>query len=261
MSTLVQENPNAKVSFMLLDLGSFSSIRKFASDYLDSGKPLHLLINNAGVMACPKTMTAEGLEMQFGTNHIGHFLLTTLLLNLIKSSGTETDPARIVSLSSIGQFFFAPTMGIRLDDLNAEKSYDTWERYGSSKLATILFTKQLQKMFAEENAPVVAVTVHPGVINGTHLIRHVDVVSTISVMSKVIPLGLKAFYSFVAGDSKSIGQGAATSVYCALAPDVLLHPGSHFADCHEETEALHPTASDAQLAQDLWTASEAIVNK
>lgn len=207
VATLLKENPTAKVSFMLLDLGSFSSIRKFAAEYISSGQPLHLLINNAGVMACPKTLTAEGLEMQFGTNHIGHFLLTTLLLEVIKSSGTTAEPARIVNLSSIGQFYFAPTEGIRLDDLQGEESYDTWERYGSSKLAIILFTKQLSKILAEQNAPVVVVSVHPGVISETGLTRHLDIASTISIVSKVAPLGLNALYQFFAADAKSIKQG------------------------------------------------------
>lgn len=258
---LLKENPQAKVTSMQLDLGSFQSIRKFATDYKATGQPLHLLINNAGVMACPKTLTAEGLEMQFGTNHVGHFLLTTLLLDVIKSSGTTESPARIVNLSSIGQYYFSPAEGMRLDDLGAEQSYDAWERYGSSKLANILFTKQLQKMFAEENAPVVAVSVHPGVIAETNLARHIDIGSAISIASKIMPLGLTAMYSFAAGDSKNINQGSATSVYCALAPEVVHNAGAHYADCQVETTLLHPTATNAQLAQDLWIASEAIVNK
>lgn len=204
---LLKENPDAKVSFLQLDLGSFASIRAFADAYKACGKPLHLLINNAGVMACPKTLTAEGLEMQFGTNHVGHFLLTTLLLDLIKSSGTAEAPARIVNLSSIGQYYFSPEMGIRLDDLAGEESYDAWERYGSSKLANVLFTKQLQKIFTEEKAHVVAVSVHPGVIAETNLARHIDIGSALSIASKLMPLGLSAMYSFAAGDSKNIKQG------------------------------------------------------
>ncbi len=207
VATLLKENPEANVSAMQLDLGSFSSIRQFAGDYKASGKPLHLLINNAGVMACPRTLTSEGLEMQFGTNHVGHFLLTTLLLDVLKTSGTAAVPARIINLSSIGQFYFSPTMGMRLDDLNGEQSYDAWERYGSSKLANILFTKQLHTLLSQENAPVVAVSVHPGVISETNLARHMDLASTLNILGKIAPRGLGTMYSFMVADSKTIKQG------------------------------------------------------
>lgn len=256
-----KENPEAKVSAMQLDLGSFSSIRQFASDYKASGKPLHLLINNAGVMACPRTLTQEGLEMQFGTNHVGHFLLTTLLLDVIKSSGNAVTPARIVNLSSVGQFYFAPVVGIQLDDLNGEQFYDPWERYGSSKLANIVFTKQLHTLLSQENAPVVAVSVHPGVISETNLARHVDLASILRILCKIAPRGLSTMYSFMVADSKNIKQGAATIVYAALAPEVAEHSGAHYADCQEDTVHLHPMANSTQLAKDLWTASERIVNK
>lgn len=214
VASLLKENPEAKVSSMQLDLGSFSSIRQFVSDYKASGKPLHLLINNAGVMACPKPLTSEGLEMQFGTNHVGHFLLTTSLLDLLKSSGTATAPARIINLSSIGQFYFSPAMGMRLDDLNGEQSYDAWERYGSSKLANILFTKQLHTMLSQEQAPVVAVSVHPGVISETNLARHMDLASTLSILGKIAPRGLGTMYSFMVADSKTIKQGEDHFVAC-----------------------------------------------
>ena len=107
----------AQVSFLPLDLASLSSVRTFAMEYKSLGKPLHFLVNNAGVMACPKTSTADGLEMQFGVNHIGHFLLTNELLDLLKSSGTVSNPSRVVTLSSYAPFVFAPSVGIRMDDL------------------------------------------------------------------------------------------------------------------------------------------------
>lgn len=207
---LQRDVPDGKVSFMQLDLGSFASIRKFAADYKALNQPLHILINNAGVMACPLARTSEGLEMQFGTNHIGHFLLTTELLDLIKASGTVEQPARIVNLSSVGQYYFAPSMGMRLDDLGAEKGYDQWERYGSSKLANILFTKQLHAQFAAEKAPVVAVSVHPGVIGETNLTRHLDLSSMLNIVGQVMPKGPSAMFNFFAGDSKNIKQGICT---------------------------------------------------
>lgn len=207
VAKILKDIPDAKISFLLLDLGSFSSIRKFASDYKASGKPLNILINNAGVMACPKTLTSEGLEMQFGTNHIGHFLLTNELLDLIKSSGTTAEPARIINLSSIGQYYFSPPMGIRLDDLKAEQSYDQWERYGSSKLANILFTKQLHRLMSEASAPVISVSVHPGVINETNLGRHLDLANALNISGKLLFKGPGAMYEFFSGDTKNIKQG------------------------------------------------------
>ncbi len=118
------EFPSADVSFLQLDLGSFASVRTFAQAYRASDKPLHLLINNAGVMACPLSFTSDGLETHFGVNHIGHFLLTTELLDVIKRSGTAESPARIVTLSSIGHFLFAwKEGGIRLDDLKGSEIF------------------------------------------------------------------------------------------------------------------------------------------
>lgn len=213
VAKILAETPEARVSFLQLDLGNFASIRKFAAAYKATGNPLNILINNAGVMACPRTLTSEGLEMQFGTNHIGHFLLTNELMDLIKASGTAEEPSRIVNLSSLGQYYFSPPMGIRLDDLKAERSYDQWERYGSSKLANILFTKQLSRMFSEQHAPVIAVSVHPGVINETNLGRHIDFGNAMNITGKILFKGPTAMYEFFAGDTKNIKQG--TYIYIA----------------------------------------------
>lgn len=255
------EFPGARVDAMVLDLTSFSSIRKFAADYKATGKPLHLLINNAGVMACPKTITSEGLELQFGTNHIGHFLLTTLLLDVIKASGTSREPARIVNVSSVANYF-APACGIPFDDLTADKSYSRFERYGSSKLANILFTKQLQRKFEADSANVVAVSLHPGIIGDTKIMRHVSVSAMMGILGFLLTSGWDKFSLAVKGEpSKTIPQGAATSLYCALGPEVLMHSGEHFSDCKVETEAVHPMAHNIMLAEKLWAVSENIVNK
>ncbi len=121
VQSIKAEIPEASISFSELDLGSFASIRSFANVYKASGNPLHVLINNAGVMACPHSKTVEGLEMQFGVNHIGHFLLTTELLELLKASGTAATPSRVVNLSSLGQYLVRLPEGgnpIRFDDLS-----------------------------------------------------------------------------------------------------------------------------------------------
>jgi NAD(P)-dependent dehydrogenase (short-subunit alcohol dehydrogenase family) len=204
---LKKDQPEAQVTFMQLDLGNFASIRKFVADYKATKKPLHILVNNAGVMACPRALTSDGLELQFGTNHIGHFLLTTELLDVIKASGTAGQPARIINLSSIAQYFFAPSEGMRLDDLKAEKGYDQWDRYGSSKLANNLFTKYLHRQFIAEKANVIAVSVHPGVINETNLGRHMDLFTMLSITGKLAMKGPGAMYALMAGENKNIKQG------------------------------------------------------
>ncbi len=107
VADIKSEFPDAAVSFLQLDLGSLSSVRAFTQAYKASGNPIHLLINNAGIMACPLSYTSDGLETQFGVNHIGHFLLTTELLDVIKRSGSAESPSRIINVSSGAQGMFA----------------------------------------------------------------------------------------------------------------------------------------------------------
>jgi len=258
VATLKAENPRANVTAMELDLTSFSSIRQFAAAYKATKNPLHLLFNNAGVMACPKTITSEGLELQFATNHIGHFLLVKELMEVIKASGTVDEPARIVNLSSM-VCTMAPDYGIPFDDLHAKKSYDKMERYSVSKFANVLFTKQLQRNFELERANVIAVSLHPGVIE-TNLARHLTSTWWDNVSFRIMWF----FISILINEpTKTIPQGAATSVYCALAPEVLQHGGEYFFNCKLETKNvhMHKLHNDVKLAEDLWKISEEIVNK
>eukprot|EP01038_Epipyxis_sp_PR26KG_P010105 gene10105-13581_t len=245
---IVQEFPNAKVQFMQLDLGSFVSIRNFVEEYKITRNPIHILINNAGVMACPRSLTTDGLEVQFGVNHIGHYLLTTKLLDVIKTSGTVDSPSRIISLSSFGNWFFSPDCGIRLDDLSGEKDYQIWERYGSSKLANILFTKHLQELMTEEKSPVVAVSLHPGVIAETELMRHSNFSYYMSIAGALVRKGTMT--RFMSAYQKNIKEGAATSLFCALSPSI--EPGAHYADCNIDTLYVHPKGYDKELAKNLW---------
>jgi NAD(P)-dependent dehydrogenase (short-subunit alcohol dehydrogenase family) len=146
---------NNNAVFVQLDLASLDSVRKFAAKILEEEPRIDILINNAGVMAIPnRTLTQDGFEMQFGTNHLGHFLLTNLLLDRIK----EAPSARIVSVSSK-----ASEQGrLDLSDLNSEKSYSEWYAYGASKLANVLFTRSLAKRL--QGTRVTANVLHPGVI-------------------------------------------------------------------------------------------------
>ena len=154
---------NDKVVFRRLDLASLESVRQFASKVLEEEPTIDILINNAGVMACPYSKTEDGFEMQFGVNHLGHFLLTNLILDRLK----ESPAARIVNVSSTAH---RRTEGINFDDLNSEKSYNSFVAYGQSKLANILFTRSLAKRLV--GTSVIANCLHPGVIR-TELGRHI----------------------------------------------------------------------------------------
>jgi len=154
------EKPGAKVSLASLDLADLKSVRAFAERFKNEHGRLDVLINNAGLMAIPRTTTADGFEMQLGTNHLGHFALTGLLFGRL----LESAPSRVVNLASQ-----AHRMGrMSWDDLMGEKKYDKWAIYGQSKLANLLFTCELQKRIEKKHGaagghpPVLAVAAHPG---------------------------------------------------------------------------------------------------
>ncbi|CAN6579108.1 unnamed protein product [Malus baccata var. baccata] len=142
---ILKEIPTAKIDVMELDLSSMASVRKFASEYNSSGRPLHILINNAGIMATPFMLSKDNIEMQFATNHLGHFLLTNLLLETMKKTTEESNKeGRIVNLSSEAHRF-AYTEGIRFDKINDESGYTSIYAYGQSKLANILHANELTR--------------------------------------------------------------------------------------------------------------------
>ncbi|KAF3782562.1 Short-chain dehydrogenase [Nymphaea thermarum] len=144
---IIKDNPTAKVDVMELDLTSKSSVRKFASDYKSLNLPLNILINNAGVMATPYLLSEDGIELQFATNHIGHFLLTDLLLEKMKTTAHKSKvEGRIVNVSSEAHKF-AYKEGILFDELNDESRYGSWAAYGQSKLANILHAAELSRHF------------------------------------------------------------------------------------------------------------------
>lgn len=155
---------NADVRVMKLDLADLESVKHFAADFKKEFSRLDLLINNAGVMIPPYTKTKDGFELQFGTNHLGHFALTARLFDVLKN----TKNARVVNESSI-----AHTRGeLDFDDLNWEKrDYDAWKSYGDSKIANLYFTYELNRKFKENGIDAIAVAAHPGITN-SNLTRH-----------------------------------------------------------------------------------------
>lgn len=148
--------PGAVVEFMPLDLSDLDSVRAFADAFKAKHRRLDILCNNAGVMALPLRRTQQGFEMQIGTNHLGHFALTGLLLDLLKA----TPGSRVVNVASMAHRW---TRGLDLDDLNFErKSYKKWDAYGKSKLANLLFTYELQRRLAKSGVGTTSVAAHPG---------------------------------------------------------------------------------------------------
>ena len=149
-----EAHPSASLEIMWLDLADLGSVREFAAAYTAAHPRLDGLINNAGVMALPRRVTADGFEAQLGTNHLGHFALTGLLLPTLLASG----PARIVNVSSTGH----KAGRMRFDDLMGERRYRAWPAYFQSKLANLLFTYELQRRLARHGRRVIAVACHPG---------------------------------------------------------------------------------------------------
>ncbi|XP_055741532.1 retinol dehydrogenase 14-like [Salvelinus fontinalis] len=230
---------HGEVVIKQLDLASLQSVRSFCEEILKEEQQVDVLINNAGIYQCPYTKTEEGFEMQLGVNHLGHFLLTHLLLDLLKRSS----PSRVVVVSSKLYKYGS----INFDDLNSERSYNKAFCYSQSKLANLLFTHQLARRLEEEG--VTGVTVNaltPGIVR-TRLGRHIH----IPFLAK--PLFYLASLFFF----KSPLEGAQTPLYLACSPDVEGVTGKCFANCEEEE--LMPNATDDQAAKRLWDLSETMV--
>ena len=162
---IIGTSPRADVTVQALDLGSLQSVRTSAEELKAAYPRIDLLINNAGVMyPSPRQATKDGFELQFGTNHLGHFALTGLLLeNLLPVEGS-----RVVTVSSVGHRIIAK---IHFDDLQWERSYNRVAAYGQSKLSNLMFTYELQRKLAAKGSPTVAVAAHPGLAD-TELMRH-----------------------------------------------------------------------------------------
>jgi NAD(P)-dependent dehydrogenase (short-subunit alcohol dehydrogenase family) len=164
-SAITAKNPNAVVTLQQLDLTSLDAIRETADELKAAYQRIDLLINNAGVMYTDKDTTKDGFELQFGTNHLGHFAFTGLLLDGL----LPVDGSRVVTVSSIGHRILAK---IHFDDLQWERSYNRVRAYGQSKLANLMFTYELQRRLAAKRAPTVALAAHPGGSN-TELTRNI----------------------------------------------------------------------------------------
>lgn len=250
MAAIHAEQPEAQLDTITLDLASLESIRAATSRARQRFEKIDLLINNAGVMACPFEHTADGFERQFGTNHLGHFALTAELMPLIERGTGQ----RIVNLSSRGHHF-AP---VDFDDPNfAHRPYDPWASYGQSKTANILFTVGLEARFAVMG--IHAYAVHPGGIQ-TNLGRHMTPEMIEVLMARVTTSD--AGFAW-----KTIPQGAATTCWAATAPELEggsgIGGGVYCEDCHvaevdDESAAggVRSYALNSSYADRLWKLSE-----
>ncbi|XP_043582156.1 retinol dehydrogenase 13-like [Bombus pyrosoma] len=232
---IVVESRNKYVYCRPCDLASQKSIRDFVEQFKKEHKKLHILINNAGVMRCPKMYTQEGIELQFGVNHIGHFLLTNLLLDTLKDSA----PSRIVNVSSS-----AHKRGkIKFDDLNNDKSYEPGEAYAQSKLANILFTKELANKLKGTGVTVNAV--HPGIVR-TEIMRYMGIYQNF--------LGRLAVDTLTWLFIKTPIKGAQSVLFAALDPSLDDITGEYF--INNKVAEVSNEAKNDRVVKWLWAVSE-----
>ena len=231
---IVRRTPGADVTLQQLDLSSLDSIHA-ASDQLHAGfDRLDLLVNNAGVMFTPKATTKDGFELQFGTNHLGHFALTGRLLDLL----LDTPGSRVVTVSSIGHRFGR----IRFDDLQSERRYNRVGAYGQAKLANLLFTYELQRRLT--GTSTVAVAAHPG--------------GSSSELDRYLPAPVKVAFAAMSQDTES---GALPTLRAATDPTVrggqYLGPGG-FMEMRGNPKVVSSNrrSHDAATQHRLWTVSE-----
>ena len=238
--------PDADLEVRILDLASLAQVRASAADFLADHDTIDILVNNAGVMACPRADTADGFELQLGTNHLGHFLLSSLLMPALLAAPS----ARVVALSSRGHRF----ADVDLEDPNfGQSQYDPWIAYGRSKTANALFAVELDRRYREEG--VRAFSVHPGMIL-TELGRHLTE-EALAALRDSMPSDAQSAW-------KTIPQGAATTVWAATSAELDGRGGLYLEDCHIATptadpgamEGVRTYAMDPTRARDLWRRSE-----
>jgi NAD(P)-dependent dehydrogenase (short-subunit alcohol dehydrogenase family) len=229
VAAIRDQTGNRSVTLMLADLSSQQSIRAVAREFLQTGQPLQVLVNNAGVVNLKRSVTVDGIESMFAVNHLAYFLLTHLLLDRLKASA----PARIINVASHAHRF----SGIDFDDLEAARRYRSMRIYGRSKLANILFSYELARRL--DRTGVTVNCLHPGAVasglgknNGAWA-------------RALIPL-LRPFF-------RTSEQGAATTMHLASSPDVEGVTGKYFSDCKEIPSSA--ASYDAGVARRLWDIS------
>lgn len=232
---IAREAGNDQIETLVADLASLGQVREAAEQFLASGRPLHVLLNNAGVLSRKRVATEDGHEIMFGVNHLAPFLLTHLLRERLQASA----PARVVTVAS-GAHRYARG-GLPMDDLGSERGYSMLRVYGQSKLANILFTRELARRF--EGSGVTANCLHPGVV-----------ATGLFTSQGAVPRLLTAVGSLF---MLSPAEGARTLVYLCASPEVEGVSGKYFIKCREVEPGT--AARDDAAARALWEASEELV--
>lgn len=230
---VVSETRNENVDLMIADFSELNQIRRLAAEVRAKYPRLHVLVNNAGAYNSQRRLTADGYEMTFAVNHLGYFLLTAELLDLLKSSA----PARVVNVASEAQ----RGGRINFDDLNMENNYSGWRAYAQSKLANIIFTYELARRL--EGSGVTANCMHPGTVR-TNIFNNVG---------GVAGMILRPFTWFMRTPEK----GADTIIWLASSPEVEGVTGKYFIDRAEKES--NPQSYDREVAARLWEVSERMV--
>ncbi|KAI8896865.1 hypothetical protein BC833DRAFT_527723 [Globomyces pollinis-pini] len=240
-----ETNDQIKIEFLKLDLANLKQVKSASDEVLKKHPKIDCLINNAGIMAPPFALTVDGIESQFGTNHVGHYLLTRQLLPALSKS---SEP-RIVNVSS-SYHDKAPPEGIVFESINDEKRLDIWGRYGQSKLSNMLFTRGLHKRYPT----IWSYTVHPGFVD-TELTR--GPVSSYGILFAPIIAIVKKISALKPED------GALTQLFCATSDAALKDSlnGEYFVPIANHVKPVHQRGEDDQLADKLWDFTEKLVNE
>jgi protochlorophyllide reductase len=243
-STILKVYPNAQLDLIQLDVGDLSSVRAFAAAFKEKYDRLDILLNNAGLMAIPRQETVDGFEMQLGVNHLGHFALTGLLIDLI----VKTAKARIHNVTSSANF--AGT--INFDDLMGQRRYGRWEAYGQSKLANVFFTFELQKRLSAAGFDTISNTSHPGLVIG-----NLQANSVAQSRTPVEGVLYKIIQPLIAQD---ISMGVLPMLYAMTAPDAkggtLYGPEFFNVRGYPAATKANRRAYDATALKRFWEVSE-----
>ncbi|KAL5337970.1 hypothetical protein BJX70DRAFT_388860 [Aspergillus crustosus] len=242
-------SPETRTIFIPIELDDFDSVRSAATAILEQTSAIHILINNAGVMAIPWAKNKQGIEKTLATNHLGHFLLTKELLPALLVAGPGS---RVVNLSS-GAYKMAP---VDFDDWNFSdgETYNPFAAYGQSKTANILFSKGLAQRF--EKHGVYAFAAHPGYIPETSILAHLPEMDT-AEQDRVARE--KTGFAFAPGKPKTLSQGVATTLVAALSPEITHRNGAYLADC--QVEDVRGYAKDQEFVDRLWELSEELAGE
>ncbi|XP_031372483.1 short-chain dehydrogenase TIC 32, chloroplastic isoform X2 [Punica granatum] len=243
---ILRESPRAEILVLEIDLSSFTSISRFCSEFLSLGLPLNILINNAGVFSQKMEFSEEKMEMTFATNYLGHYLLTELLLEKMIETAAETGvQGRIINVSSVIHSWVNKET-FCFNKMLSPKIYNGTRAYAQSKLANILHAKEMARQLKARNARVTINAVHPGIVKTGIVRAHKGFItdSLYFIASKLL---------------KTISQGASTTCYAALSPQVEGVSGKYFADCNER--ACSALANDEREARKLWKQTRVMIQR